>query len=145
MNLTRKQIKQERHKLLVKETYGAWKLNQFITEENLEALKDYDFQVPATESIKIRIDALREMNISLQEKYFDNQIENLIRIMDDEGESRELISKEYAMLEELKGKDSEIQQESNVNQVKLNEDGHSRMPIQMLSLIEEETDEKQVE
>ncbi|WP_137665469.1 hypothetical protein [Enterococcus hulanensis] len=147
MRLTRQQIKLEKHKLLVKEVYGFWKLDQFITDENIEALKDYDYQVSSTDSIKIRIDALREMNISLQEKHFDEQLEELIRVMDDEKESKEFIAKEYAALDELKGKaiEKNLETEEKVNQVKLNEDGHSRMPIQVLSLIEEETNEKQVE
>lgn len=127
MNLTRKQIKQERHKLLVKELYGAWKLDKDLSEENIEALKEFDYQVSTAESVQIRIDALREMNITLQEKYFDEEIENLIRVMEEEESSKALIAKEYASLEELKTKNQEAvqeQQKEAVNQVKLNEDGH---------------------
>lgn len=148
MNLTRKQIKQERHKLLVKELYGAWKLDKDLSEENIEALKEFDYQVSTTESVQIRIDALREMNITLQEKYFDKEIENLIRVMEEEESSKTLIAKEYASLEDLKTKNQEARQEQEkeeVDQVKLNEDGHSRMPVQTLALIEEDTNEKELE
>lgn len=145
MNLTRKQIKQEKHKLLVKELYGAWKLNEDMPVGDIEALKNYDFQVSAKESVQIRIDALKAMNITLQEKYFDKEIENLIQVMEDEETSKDFISKEYARLEELSTSNQAESKKEVVNQVKLNEDGHSRMPIQSLALIEEETNEKSLE
>ena len=145
MNLTRKQIKQERQKLLVKELYGVWKLDEDLSEEEIHALKEFDGQVSEKESVQTRIDALREMNITLQEKYFDKEIESLIRVMEDEASAKDLIAKEYARLEELTAKKQAEQQEETVNQVKLNEDGHSKMPVQALALIEEGTHEKDFE
>ena len=112
---------------------------------DIEALKNYDFQVSAKESVQIRIDALKAMNITLQEKYFDKEIENLIQVMEDEETSKDFISKEYARLEELSTSNQAESKKEVVNQVKLNEDGHSRMPIQTLALIEEETNEKSLE
>lgn len=144
MAMKKSEIKKAYFEILVKEIYGKYKLDQTISKEDLKSIKDFDEEFPIIDSIRVRIDALRETNLQMQEKQFDEDIKDLLHILDDEKEGKELIAKEYAELERLLALNKEQTENmvSSVEIVKKAEDGHSKMPIQALEILEEDSHEE---
>lgn len=145
--MKKSEIKKAYFEILVKEIYGKYKLDQTITKEDLESIREFDKEVPVIDSLRVRVDSLREVNVQMQEKRFDEEIQDMLKKLDDEEAAKELIAKEYAELERLMSINREKGQDvvSSVEIVKKEEDGHSKMPIQALEILEEDSHEEQQE
>ena len=140
MKLTKKEIDHERDKMFFKEVYRRFSTNRSLTSEQIERFVMIDERSTLQEKIILRAEALEEYQAQLQEKRYEDVISSLLTKKESDLEIEELISKEYSTLE-LLGERSREQFEENepqVNQVKEAEDGHSKMPIQMLEMLERE-------
>lgn len=129
----------ERNKMLFNEIYRKLRTMKTLNDEQISKFALIDEMHGWQEKILLRIRALEEYHVELQEKRFEEEIKELSEIKEDEQAVDVLISKEYAELELLREK-SPVQYEKNeptVNQVKEAEDGHTKMPIQTMEMLEQ--------
>lgn len=138
MRLTKKEIQQERDRMFFKEVYRRICTNRLLNNEQVERYLLINESTSLNEKIDLRVEALEEYQAELQEKRYEEVISDLLAKKENEQEVEELISKEYATLELLREQSNELYEKSEpqVDQVKEAEDGHTKMPIQMLEMLE---------
>lgn len=124
--------------MFFKEVYRRICTNRLLNNEQVERYLLINESTSLNEKIDLRVEALEEYQAELQEKRYEEVISDLLAKKENEQEVEELISKEYATLELLREQSNELYEKSEpqVDQVKEAEDGHTKMPIQMLEMLE---------
>lgn len=124
------QLKKER--LSVKEIYKKCLLHLNILPSEL---KEFDNQLSNEEKVQYRIESYQEILNEQKINHWQQELHDLIHSIEEE-DIAHLMSKEYAKFATLVVEEEAKELQEEVEQVKAEEDGHSKMPLQMMQIMQ---------
>lgn len=127
------QLKKER--LSIKEIYKKCLLHLNILPSELKQLKEFDNRLSKEEKVQYRIESYQEILNEQKINYWQQELHDWIHSIE-EGDTAHLMSKEYAQFATLVVEEAAKELQEEVEQVKEEEDGHSKMPLQMMQIMQ---------